>query len=183
MLCENCGEREANVRYTQIVNGVKKEMHLCDKCAKELGIGDMNMGFDMPFDFSNFFGELLNEYNDGFMPTLALPKTLKCNKCGLSFDDFVDSGKFGCPSCYDTFEERIDPILKRLHGSNKYIGRGAKATNPENELNTSKAKEAKLEKKEESKIDSLKRELKQLIKEEKYEEAAKIRDEIKKLEK
>ena len=39
MLCENCGENEANVRYTQIVNGVKKEMHLCDKCSKELGIG------------------------------------------------------------------------------------------------------------------------------------------------
>lgn len=180
MLCENCGEREANVRYTQIVNGVKKEMHLCEKCADELGIGNMNMNFDMPFDFSNFFGELLNEYNDGFMPTLALSKTLKCDKCGTSFDDFIDSGKFGCPNCYDTFEERIDPILKRLHGGNRYIGRGTKSNNPENELNLEKKKE---EKKEESKIDMLKRELKQAIKEEKYEEAAKIRDEVKKLEK
>lgn len=180
MMCENCGEEQANVRYTQIVNGVKKEMHLCEKCANELGIGNMNMNFDMPFDFSNFFGELLNEYNDGFMQTLALPKTLKCEKCGLSFDDFVESGKFGCPSCYEAFEERIDPILKRLHGGNRYIGREAKADNPENEL---KLDEQKEDKKEESKVDVLKRKLKQAIKEEKYEDAAKLRDEIKKIEK
>ncbi len=184
MKCENCGEATANVRYTQIVNGVKKEMHLCEKCANELGIGKMNMSFDMPFDFSNFFGEFLNEYNDGFMPSLALPKALKCDNCGLSFDDFVESGKFGCPSCYDTFEERIDPIIKRLQGSNRFIGRGAKKSNPENELNIDKTEKVdKEEKQEENKIDSLKAELKQMIKEEKYEEAAKIRDEIKKLEK
>ncbi len=181
MKCENCGENDANVRYTQIINGVKKEMQLCDKCADELGIGKMNMNFDMPFGFSNFFGELLNEYNsDGFMPTLALPKTLKCDRCGFTFDDFIDSGKFGCPSCYDTFEERIDPIFKRLQGSNRYIGRGVKKANPENELNIKLEKE---ETQKENKIDGLKRELKQMIKEEKYEEAAKIRDEIKKLEK
>ena len=53
MLCENCGENQANVKYTQIVNGVKKEMHLCEKCANELGIGNMN--FDMPFGFSRLF--------------------------------------------------------------------------------------------------------------------------------
>jgi len=184
MKCEKCGENTANVKYTQIVNGVKKEMHLCEQCAEELGIGNMSMNFDMPFDFSNFFGEFLNEYNDGFMPTLALPKTLKCDKCGWSFDDFIDNGKFGCPSCYDTFEERIDPILKRLQGSNRYIGRGTKNANPENELKIDDTnKKAKTEEKKENKIDSLKERLKQMIKEEKYEEAAKIRDEIKKLEK
>lgn len=180
MMCENCGENEANVRYTQIVNGIKKEMHLCEKCAKELGIGDMSFNLDMPFGFSNFFGELLNEYNDGFMPTLAMPKTLTCDKCGLSFDDFVENGKFGCPNCYEAFEDRIDPILKRLHGGNRYIGRKVKNINTENEIKLSEKKQEN--KTEEDKIDQLKRELKQKIKEEKYEEAAKIRDEIKKLE-
>lgn len=34
MFCQNCGKNEVNFRYTQIVNGVKKEMALCDKCAK-----------------------------------------------------------------------------------------------------------------------------------------------------
>ena len=49
MLCQNCGENEANVRYTQIVNGVKKEMVLCEKCSKELGIGNLNLS--MPINF------------------------------------------------------------------------------------------------------------------------------------
>lgn len=38
MFCQNCGKNEVNFRYTQIVNGVKKEMALCDKCAKKLGL-------------------------------------------------------------------------------------------------------------------------------------------------
>ncbi|MBR6033149.1 MAG: UvrB/UvrC motif-containing protein [Clostridia bacterium] len=180
MKCENCGNNEANVRYTQIVNGAKKEMHLCEECARELGITNMNFNFDMPFGFSNFFGEFLNDYNDGFMPTLALPKTMTCDNCGLTFDDFVENGKFGCAHCYDTFENRLDPIFKRLHGGNRYIGRKAKKANPENDVEHNEAKE---ENKEESKLEALKQELKKKIKEEKYEEAAKIRDEIKKLEK
>ena len=34
MLCENCGDNEANIKYTQITNGVKKQMNLCEKCAQ-----------------------------------------------------------------------------------------------------------------------------------------------------
>ena len=111
------------------------------------------------------------------MPSIALPKEITCDKCGLSFDDFVENGKFGCDNCYSVFEEKIDPILKRLHGSNRYVGKKVKSTKPENKI------EIKEEKKEQNKINELKALLKQKIKEEKYEEAAKLRDEIKKLEK
>ena len=37
MKCQNCGRKEANVKYTQIINCVKKEMNLCEDCAKEIG--------------------------------------------------------------------------------------------------------------------------------------------------
>ena len=178
MLCENCNENEANVRYTQIINGVKKEMNLCEECAHKLGVGEINI--NMPIDFSNFFVDLLNEYEDsGFMPTLALPKVQKCDKCGLTFDDFIETGKFGCDNCYRAFEQRIDPILKRLHGNINYVGRSVKKISAKNEINKTKEK---LDSKNE-KIEQLKKELKQKIKEERYEDAAKIRDEIKKLEK
>ena len=175
MLCENCNENEANVSYTQIVNGVKKQMHLCDKCAKELGIYGMNFNLEMPIDFSGFFGDLLNEYDEGdFMPTIAMPRVTSCDKCGMTFEEFVESGKFGCDHCYTAFESKIDPILKRLHGSNKYLGRKA-SQNGQNDIVENKEEDT-------SKIEKLKQELKQKIKEEKYEEAAKLRDEIKKLE-
>lgn len=175
MLCENCKQNEANVKYTQIINGVKKEMHLCEKCSKELGINSMD--FSMPITFSSFFGDFLNEYNQGFMPMLEKEKTLICDKCKMTYDDFLESGKFGCSNCYEVFSGNIDPILKRLHGNNRYIGRKAKLKPV-----VEKKKEEKKEKNED-KIKDLKLEIKQLIKEEKYEEAAKVRDEIKKLEK
>lgn len=177
MLCQNCNHNEANVRYTQIINGEKKEMFLCDKCSKELGID--NMKLSLPIDFSSFFGDLLNEYDSAFMPLLQKPNELKCNKCNMTYNEFMQIGKFGCEHCYEAFSGRIDPILKRLQGSNRYTGRKA-------ELNESaEMQEDKTEKKpvtKEEKINKLKAQLKQLVSEEKYEEAAKIRDEIKKLE-
>lgn len=179
MLCEHCKQRNANVKYTQIINGIKREVFLCDKCSKELGVGEVN--FNMPIDFASFFGDFLNEYNEAYMPILSKQKPIQCDKCNMTYSDFVHDGKFGCSHCYDVFSENIDPILKRLHGSNRYIGRKAIQT----ETTQNKIKETKKEENEnsvESKIRNLKLEIKKMIKEEKYEEAAKIRDEIKKLE-
>ena len=174
MLCEYCKEREANVKYTQIVNGVKKEMFLCDKCSKELEIGDMS--FNMPIDFSSFFGDFINEYNNSFMPLLTKQKPVRCDNCKMTFDEFVNQGKFGCSHCYDTFSENIDTILKRLHGSNRYVGR---KVSKKDETNIALENETSVE---DEKIKELKSIIKKLIKEEKYEEAAKVRDEIKKIE-
>ena len=174
MLCENCKKRPANVKYTQIINGIKQEIHLCEECSKNLGLNDF--GFDMPINFSSFFGDFLNEYNNGFLPLMEKEKPLVCDKCKMTYDEFVENGKFGCSNCYEVFSANIDPILKRLHGGNRYTGRKAKnSTLTQSDLQTK-------EEKSESKLDELKKELKKMIKEEKYEEAAKIRDEIKKIE-
>lgn len=176
MLCQNCNKNEANVKYTQIVNGVKKEMLLCEKCSKELGID--NMKLSLPISFSNFFGDFLNEYDNSFMPMMSMPKETRCNKCGMTYNEFMQLGKFGCDNCYEVFSTRIDPILKRLQGSNRYNGKKAEVNEKNNNIN-------KIEKKEKSKqeqIEDLKKELKKMVNEENYEEAAKIRDEIKKLE-
>jgi len=173
MLCNRCNEREANVKYTQIINGEKKEMRLCEKCAHDLGIG--NMHFQMPLSFSNFFEDFI-EPELSFMPNLELPKEKKCDKCGMTYDEFTKNGKFGCANCYESFSERIDPILKRLQGATRYTGKRKE-----------KQRKTKLEKEttdsNETKLEELKIALKKAIQQEKYEEAAKIRDEIKKIKK
>lgn len=88
MLCQNCGKNEGNVRYTQIINGVKKEMVLCEMCAQEMGITDMD--FNMPINFSSFISDILDEYNESsFLPSFVNQKTLKCDKCGLTYDKFA----------------------------------------------------------------------------------------------
>lgn len=183
MLCENCGENEANVRYTQIVNGVKKEMKLCGKCADELGISDMD--FNMPINLSSFLSDFFEDTEESFLPEISKIKELRCSQCGMTYDDFTHTGKFGCASCYDTFSNKIDPILKNIHASNHHIGRKGKIVKQVLDKSNIKKEETNKEieeKKELSKIDSLKEVLKQAIKEERYEDAARIRDEIKKIE-
>ena len=184
MLCENCGKREANVRYSENINGVKKEMHLCEECSKKLGITD-SMDFRMPtLDFSNFFGSFLEDFTSTpeFMPLFTQVKDTKCESCGSTFNDIINSGRFGCPNCYDVFGDKMDPILKKLQGANRHVGRLGKIH--ENAINTDQnSNENKEVSKEQDKLTKLENDLKQAIKEERYEDAAKIRDEIKKLSK
>ena len=182
MLCQNCGKNEVNFKYTQVINGVKKEMALCDKCAKELGLD--NMDFNIPINFSSFLGDFFNEYNDSaFLPGFSTATILKCPNCGMSYDDFIQTGKFGCSECYDTFSERINPVLKNIHGSNTHIGRKSRMLNVNNKTKREDIVEKKNEEKNEnSELKELNNVLKKAIKEERYEDAAKLRDKIKNIE-
>lgn len=181
MLCENCGKNHANVQYTEIINGEKKQVFLCEECSQKLGIGKMD--FNIPINFSSFFGDFLEEFqNSAFMPTLDMKNDIKCDSCNMTFEEFLNTGKFGCSNCYNAFESKIDPILKKIHGNNKHIGRIGKITE-NNNVKFEDSHKVQEDKKEINEVDKLKEELKNAIKEERYEDAAKIRDEIKKLEK
>ena len=189
MLCQNCGKNEVNFRYTQIINGVKKEMALCDKCAKSLGLESLD--FNMPINFSNFLGDFFDEVAEtNFLPSFSKTETLKCNNCGTTYDEFIKTGKFGCSNCYDVFSHGLDNVLKNIHSSNTHVGRKSKWINKLNEASKQennetqvkpKAKTSKPKTSKEDKLAELNIELKQAIKEERYEDAAKIRDEIKKM--
>lgn len=163
MKCQNCGKYEAIVDYTQVIDGNKLHLHLCDRCAKEMKIG-MEFAFDIDDVFSTFF--------NGF-PSMQISDKLdviKCKTCNSTYNDFKNTGKLGCPDCYETFERELDNVLKRLHGSNRHIE------------NNKKAKSKETEKTIIEKIDDLKEQLKECIKTEEYEKAAKLRDKIKELE-
>lgn len=187
MLCENCGKREANVMYTQVINGDKKEMHLCEECSEKLGIG--NIDFKMPITFSSFLGDFFDEFeNDTLLPELNPIKQLTCDSCGMTFENFMNTGKFGCSNCYDAFESQIDPILKNIHGANKHVGRLGKIGPVSNlkieEKNLEEIKEHQTRESDSnedtviSEEERLKQELQKAIKEERYEDAARLRDEI-----
>ncbi len=188
MLCSNCGKNEANVHYTHVINGDKTEYNLCDECAKKLGIDDID--FSMPISFSNFIGDFFDE--DNLLPSFSGNMITKCPKCGLTYDEFAKNGKFGCGDCYETFASKIESVLKNLHGSAKHRGRApqrlAERTTKltEKEDNTKqdnvKVENKPLVDKTMEQIDKLNSDIKLAIKEERYEDAAKIRDEIKKLE-
>lgn len=181
MLCQNCGKREANIKYTQIINGVKREMSLCENCAKELGVEDIH--FNMPISFSSFLSDFFEpqESDSNFMTNFLAPQTLLCENCKSTYEDFLKEGKFGCEECYEDFSSKIDPLLKNIHGSNRHVGRVSKYLNEKANKDKEQEKNEKTTEKEE-KLQNLKKRLEQEIKEERYEDAAKTRDEIKKIE-
>ena len=133
----------------------------------------------MPINLSSFLSEFFENAEDTFLPELTKVNELHCDQCGMTYDEFTHTGKFGCANCYDIFSNKIDPILKNIHASNRHVGRKGK-------IATTKLNKEELQKEKTqhttSNIEQLKEKLKQAIKEERYEDAAKIRDEIKKLE-
>lgn len=160
MKCEKCNENEATVHIKKSVNGVVTEAHLCEECAK-LVKGD-NLNFIDAADF-------LSSFFDPFTPGAASGrKSRVCPKCGMSYDEFSRSGYLGCSDCYQNFKDSLTPMLQRMHGKTRHVGKLPKGFD--------KAIERQKE------YEKLKEELKSAIDDERYEEAAKIRDSIKKLE-
>jgi protein arginine kinase activator len=94
---------------------------------------------------------------------------LKCPKCGLTYEDFKKVGRLGCGECYTAFRDALLPLLKRIHGSNQHCGKS-----PKKAAKVVKAKNELLE---------LKDKLQKAIQREEFEEAAKLRDKIRELEK
>ncbi len=154
MKCERCGMYEATTHLQTLVNGAMSEKNLCDFCATAEGIS-VSPQNGLAGMLASMLGGVLEE----------TPQSLKkCPVCGTTFEKIAQSGKMGCTDCYNTFKSQLLPYLKRVHGSTKHIGKIPKSV-----VNTES-------------INELRKDLNRLVSEEKYEEAAVIRDKIKKLE-
>lgn len=154
MLCDICHEKESTVFYTVIVNNQKTELHLCDDCAQKKGLIKPSSLFD------------LKEFIP-LIPHEPEVEELKCPRCGLSYREFRETTKFGCADCYKTFEKKISSLLRRIHGSTQHIGKTIGAEPDEY--------------KKDNRIHELRSRLKKAVENESYEEAARIRDEIRKI--
>ncbi|MGI5875777.1 MAG: UvrB/UvrC motif-containing protein [Dethiobacteria bacterium] len=168
MLCQNCEKRKATVHFTKIINGKKTEIYLCESCAAEKG--DLDFPFEGQFPLQQFFSSIIGMMPSGGKFVHTPPAgSMQCPDCGLTYDQFGQIGRFGCAECYKSYGENLIPLLRRLHGNQRHIGK----------LPVRAGKYLK-QKKE---IESLREELQKRIEEEAFEEAARIRDEIRKLEK
>lgn len=169
MICQECGQRPATLHFTKILNGEKTEFHLCEVCAAEKGEMFPGGGPASNFSIHHLLSGLLNfETNASSYGGIATEKPLRCETCGLTYNQFSKSGRFGCVDCYQQFSHRLDPIFRRIHGSMEHTGKVPQRTG------------GKIKIKKE--IDELKNLLQQKISAEEFEHAAKIRDQIKQLE-
>lgn len=154
MLCDECGKRPAAVHITKVENGKKTDIHLCEQCASpSFSINDLLTGF---LKSGNVFPLKVDVASD-----------VKCNVCGLTYSMFRESGRFGCSNCYKTFGEKLNPLFKKVHGNTTHTGKvPAKAGGKIKALRE---------------IEKLKQELNTAVKNEEYEKAASLRDQIRAL--
>lgn len=167
MLCQNCKKHEATSHIKSVVNGEYTQLHLCSSCAGKLGYGDVFSGFG--FDLGDFFGNFFSKPK----ASLASSNTVRCSKCGMSFEEIVKTGKIGCADCYEKFYEMLLPSIQRIHGKTQHNGKTAKVAEHSGD---------KKEKTKEEIIEELKAEMKVAIEEQNFEKAAELRDKIKGME-
>lgn len=167
MLCQNCQKREAAVHQTVITNGQKQETHLCEVCAREAGALP---SFSMP---NLSIQQLLNAFlgQDPFGGTATTPPLQaepSCRHCGMTYSEFAASGVLGCAKCYDEMQVHLMPLIRRIQGTTTHNGKVPKRTGGI----ARKRRE----------LEALRRQLDGAIKGEQYEEAARLRDQMKQME-
>jgi protein arginine kinase activator len=161
MLCDKCGERDAAVHLTTIVNNEVKQQHLCEKCAAERGVETTVSVPKHP----------LGDFLHAVQQQLATPSTEngRCTFCGATMNDFRATGRWGCARCYTTFETSMRELLRRVHGNSKHGGRGYQAPQPELDERATI-------------LGELKERLRRAIDSEQFELAADLRDRIRVME-
>ena len=151
MKCHYCG-RSATVHLTDIINKQKREMHLCEECARE-----HHLVPEGPTPQLNL--QALVQLIMG-MPTVADPAGLTCPTCGLKYAAFRADGRLGCPDDYDAFRDALEPLLERIHRGTRHRGKTPRAADRRTELT------------------ALRDELQAAVEAENYEAAARLRDQI-----
>ncbi|MBQ2727479.1 MAG: UvrB/UvrC motif-containing protein [Clostridia bacterium] len=172
MLCERCKKNEATYYYHENVNGTEKTFHLCRDCRDEMEkkgeLGDVDLSMNSLFEsffsdpfkgtlFGSLFAPARNQIQSG---------EKKCS-CGMTLRELSANGMVGCPGCYDTFSRELAGTVQGIHGRNTHTGRVP-----------AKFRE-KLGVKQ--KIEALEQERQEAVRNENYERAAEIRDELKRL--
>ncbi len=160
MVCNVCGQSEATIHLTEILNNQMVEVHLCESCAEQKGTD-----FKAHFDFNKLLASL-GDLGVELTPERA-GKTV-CKDCGMTYEEFGRTGRLGCANCYQAFEKLLIPLIKRVQRDARHVGKVPT--------------QAPGEVKRTLELRELQERLRKSIQSETFEEAAKIRDQIQELE-
>lgn len=159
MKCDKCGAPSV-YHSTLIVNGVSQKTSLCRDCALKEGVFNQQK--------TSLFDDIFSSFSD--LLGYEQIENVVCPVCKTTLKEFKSTGRLGCPNCYDMFKEEISNIVKRI----------APFENHKQEAFKVDVKPAKLSKEE--KIKDLREQMKHAVSEERYEDAAKLKKQIAKLE-
>ena len=158
MICDVCKDKSATVYLTQIADGQMQKVNLCEGCAKEKGVTDPT-GFALADLLLGLGAE--KKLNRS-------PEERKCLACNFTQSNFKKTGRLGCSECYSIFGDGLESLLKAMHKGTRHIGKVPAQFTAARTFT--------------DRIDELKHRLKIAIRDEHYEEAARLRDVISKTE-
>ena len=158
MLCEICKKEEATVHLTKVADQQVKKLHLCEGCKEEMGVDT-----ESPSSITDLFPGGNPDEPELTMEE-SVPASLVCPSCEMTKLHFKKSGRLGCVTCYETFEDELFPLIKAMHHSDRHTGKRP------SRLSAKAVAQEELMRLQES--------LSLAIADEQFEEAARLRDEI-----
>jgi protein arginine kinase activator len=155
--CGRCS-KSAVLHITELRHGEVQALHLCEACAKSyLSQAPNGAPEEMPAGAEAESGEDLDEIDQR-----------ACPNCGITFKEFRAQGRLGCPHDYIAFEDELLPLLENIHGETEHCGKIPKRAPGSSQ--------------QQFQLIKLRHELRTAVEEERYEDAAQIRDAIRQVE-
>jgi protein arginine kinase activator len=122
--CQIC-DNPASVHLTDIVNKKKRELHLCERCARERNLIPDSPGPQL--DLKALLNLLVNPFPGGAGADVSLAPALACEACGITLAEFKAEGRLGCPHDYEALRPGLEPLLERIHRSLTHAGKAPRA--------------------------------------------------------
>ena len=160
MRCQICNKNDATIHLTEITEGIRTEMHICEHCAAEQ---DITIKSHIPIN--ELLSNLLAVQPTDEEISGVSEQNLACPICGFTLAQFRKEGVLGCPRDYDVFEKSLQPLIEKAHDARTaHCGKVPKKTPGDT--------------KKQMELLNLRQQLEAAVRSEDYERAAEIRDRI-----
>ena len=150
--CQRCKKQQATVHLTEILQNEKRERHLCEDCAREEGVAIKSQ-----INLQEILSGMIEAHE-----SVGKEANLTCPDCGITYAEFRNQGRLGCPHDYVVFAALLKPVLEKVHGAVEHLGK--------------LPHRAGADTKTQRQLMQLRRQLQEAVENERYEEAARIRD-------
>jgi protein arginine kinase activator len=152
-------DKDAKVHLTDIINKKKRETHLCESCARENHLlPEPQQELNVPALLQFILGQATSAATSG-------SGTLMCPQCGMKYAQFRAQGRLGCPGDYAAFHAELEPLLERVHRRTRHEGKVPSRFRAQRRA---------------AQLEELQTQLQIAVREECYEDAARLRDQIRK---
>ncbi|MCC9605452.1 UvrB/UvrC motif-containing protein [Blastopirellula sp. JC732] len=165
MKCQQC-EKPATFHITELTGAEPQEIHLCEGCAQKYLMQTPGTGMPGKASLAGMLAQQLKVADTA--KELEKLDEKCCPICGISFYEFRNQGRLGCPHDYVFFASELEPLIVNIHGDLVHKGKHPLTHKRSTESQT--------------KLIQLRREMNEAIRLEQYERASELRDTIRNLE-